>query len=142
MGEAERETSLRSWCFWRDLPGLGGHLSGRAFFRGCREAQRLGKSEDFPLTLLLLKLERDHGQRPRRIDPGLPLSDGARFVPTIGEILSVEPEVLSHARRPQVWRLFINRLPEFRCDRRSSRERLRSAGFSGPDPDTVRSGSH
>lgn len=143
MRERQKGRPLRIWCFWRDLQGLGRHLSEKAFFRGgCRQAQRLGKSEDFPLPLLLLKLELDHGLRPRPTEQGLSLSDGARFVPTIGEILSLESEVPSHARRPKIWRLFINRLPELRRDRRSSQERLRSAGLSGPEPDKVRSGNH
>lgn len=127
--DAEREAPLRSWCFWRDPRGLGRLLSGTAFFRGCRE-----KAKTPPAPVILLKLEPDRGLRTRRVDPGLSLSDGARFVPTVGEILSVEPEVPSHARRPKVWRLFINRLPEFLWDRRSSRERLRSAGLTGPEP--------
>lgn len=84
----------------------------------------------------------DHGLRIHRVDLGLSLMDGARFVPTLAEILSMEPEVPSQERRPKVWRLFINRLPEFRWDRRSSRERLRSAGLTGPKLDAVRSGSH
>lgn len=52
------------------------------------------------------------------------------------QILSLELEVPSHARWPKVWRLFINRLPEFRWDR-SSRETLRSAGLSGPEHEAV-----
>lgn len=95
-----------------------------------------------PPPLLLLVLEWDLGLRLHRVDLGLSLSGGARFVPTVGKILSTEPEVSSHERRPKVWRLFINRLPEFRWDRRSSRERLSCAGLTGPDLDAVRSGSH
>lgn len=63
----------------------GKHLSGKAFFPGCREAQRLGKSEGSLLPLSLLKLEWDRGLRTRRVDPSLSLSDGARFGPTISE---------------------------------------------------------
>lgn len=134
-GDTERKTSLPGWCFWRDSQGLGRHRESR--LPGLPEAQRPGKSEGSPHSPLAAQTGMESKLATSSRRPGLSLSGGARLVPTIADILNAEP---SRARRPKVWRLFTHRLPEFRGDRRSCRERL-SAGPSGPEPGAVRSGS-
>ena len=60
-GEAEGETPLRSWCFWRDLPGPGQAPLRENILPGLPRDAETGEKRRHPLPLLLLKVKWDHG---------------------------------------------------------------------------------